>query len=143
MSSSMVCLGETLGPGSTRLVGHQEQTDLVLGLWEDRGKERRYGFGMGPRFLRLRYPHVWFDAVHALEALSPFPWVWSDRRFLSLVDAVRAQAGPDLLYVPGSIYLEWSGWCFGQKREPSAWLTLVIRRALLRGDLGPEFRERA
>lgn len=114
-------------------------TELLLGLWKDRATERRYGFGMGDQFLRLRYPFVWFDALHALEALSPFPWVWSDRRFLSLVDAVRAQVRPDGLVVPGSVYMEWKQWCFGQKRQPSLWLTLVVRRALLRGDAGPEF----
>jgi hypothetical protein len=56
-----------------------------------------------------------------------------------MIDAVRGQAGPDGWFVPGSIYLEWRDWCFGQKREPSAWLTLVVHRALLRGERGPEF----
>ena len=114
-------------------------TDLILHLWTKRASERRYGFGFGTQFVRLRYPHVWLDVVHALEALSTFSWVWSDRRFLTLVDAVRAQARPDGLFVPGSVYLEWRAWCFGQKREPSHWLSLVIHRALQRGESGPEF----
>ncbi len=110
----------------------RESTSLVLDLFERRGGERRYGFGFGDRFAKLRYPFVWFDVLHALEALSPFPWVWGDARFRDMLALATAKADTEGRYTPESVFLEWKDYCFGQKREPSPWLTLVMRRILAR-----------
>jgi len=44
--------------------------------------------------------------------------------------ALRAKAGPGSRFTPESIWLAWKGWDFGQKRQPSAWLTVIARRTL-------------
>jgi hypothetical protein len=110
----------------------QRGTELLLSLWERRDDERRYGFGMAEHFLALRYPFIWFDALHVLEALSPFPWTWRDKRFHSLLDNVLDKADGNGRFTPESVYLEWKAQCFGQKREPSPWLTFVVHRILAR-----------
>jgi hypothetical protein len=107
-------------------------TRLLLDLWERRDEERRYGFGMGEQFLRLKYPFLWFDVLHVVEALSGYPWVWRDAGFKDLLLAVTSQADTEGRFTPGSVWMEWKTLCFGQKRDPSPWLTFVVHRALLR-----------
>ena len=67
-----------------------------------------------------------------VDALSGFPWVWKDARFGSLLSAVTSQADREGRFTPGSVWMEWKAYCFGQKRGPSPWLTFVVHRALLR-----------
>jgi len=110
----------------------QRGVELLLSLWERRHAKRRYGFGMGGEFAKLRYPFVWFDVLHVLEAVSSFPWAWRDARFRSLLDLVLKKADAEGRFTPESVYLEWKDLCFGQKRQPSPWLTLVVHRILSR-----------
>jgi hypothetical protein len=117
------------GPPGT-VEAERAGTELLLDL-ADR-EERRYGFGFGEAFQRLRYPFVWFDVLHVLEALSPYPWVWADRRFLELLKRVTDKADARGRFTPEAVFLEWKDLCFGQKREPSPWLTLVVHRILAR-----------
>ncbi|MBI1851104.1 MAG: hypothetical protein HYR85_12240 [Planctomycetes bacterium] len=110
----------------------RDGTRLLLDLWEGRGDERRYGFGFGDRFLSLRYPFIGFDVLHFLEALSPFPWVWKDARFQLALAIVAGKADAAGRFTSESVWMEWKALCFGQKREPSPWLTLVVHRILSR-----------
>lgn len=104
---------------------------LLLGLWEQ--GERRYGFGFGARFEKLRYPFVWFDLLHVLDALSRFPPMWKDPRFAALLQVALDKADPEGRFTPESVWMEWKGQCFGAKKDPSPWLTLVIRSIAARG----------
>jgi hypothetical protein len=110
----------------------RDGTSLLLDLWQRRATERRYGFGFADKFLRLKYPFIWFDVLHFLEALSPFPWVWKDGRFLEVLGLVVAKADADGRFTAESVWMEWKDQCFGQKREPSPWITLVVHRILAR-----------
>jgi hypothetical protein len=118
--------------GSADSAAARGGTELLLSLWERRRTVRRYGFGMGERFGRLRYPFVRLDVLHVLEALSPYPWTWGDPRFRSLLGRVLEKADAEGRFTPESVYLPWTDQCFGQKREPSPWLTLVVHRILSR-----------
>lgn len=104
--------------------------ELLLQLAESRTK--RYGFGWGEQFGRLKYPFIWFDVLHVLEALSPFRQVWSDARFLVLIDGVVEKADSEGRFTPESVWMEWKSLCFGQKREPSPWVTFIVHRILER-----------
>ena len=44
-----------------------------------------------------------------------------------------AKADAEGRFTPESVWLEWRDLCFGQKREPSPWLTCVVHRILGRG----------
>jgi hypothetical protein len=107
-------------------------TELLLSLWARRDKERRYGFGMGETFAKLKYPFIWFDIMHLVEALSPFRWVWSDTRFLEIVATVTRKADAEGRFTPESVWMPWKGQCFAQKTAPSPWLTVVVHRMLRR-----------
>jgi hypothetical protein len=93
----------------------------------------RYGFGWGETFAKLKFPFVWFDLLHVLEALSQFPAAWRDRRFHALLDRAISQADRNGQFTPASVWTEWKGCCFAQKKEPSPWLTFLMHRIIARG----------
>jgi hypothetical protein len=117
-------------------------TELLLSLWARRDKERRYGFGMGETFAKLKYPFIWFDILHFAEALSPFSWVWVDMRFREVIDAIASKADAAGRFTPESVWMAWKGQCFAQKNEPSRWLTVVIHRILARQPRASKQRRR-
>jgi hypothetical protein len=104
--------------------------ELLLDVADRR--ETRYGFGFGTRFDKLKYPFVWFDILHVLEATSPFPQAWRDKRFITLLTAVLEKADLAGRYTPESVWMEWKELCFGRKDAPSPWLSLVVHRILTR-----------
>lgn len=108
----------------------KDGVELLLDLSSRR--EARYGFGFGDRFDKLKYPFIWFDVLHVLEALSSFTHVWKDARFRTLLDYVLAKADAGGRFTPESVYVEWKAQCFGQKKAPSPWLSIVVHRIFAR-----------
>ena len=56
----------------------------------------------------------------------------SDKRLLAMVEVIQAKVDGDGRYTPESIWMAWKGWDFGQKKEPSPWLTFLVWRMLSR-----------
>jgi len=102
--------------------------EMLLWHWENRRERKPYLFGMGTDFAKLKYPFIWYDILHVLEALSRFPWVHADARFREMVDVVAGQASPDGRYAASSMYQAWKGWSFADKKAPSPWLTFLVLR---------------
>jgi hypothetical protein len=99
---------------------------VQLSHWEKRRERKYYLFGIGTDFLKLKYPHVWYDVLHVLDVLSRFPWVRGDDRLLEMWGSVASKQRDDGLFVPESVWVAWKGWSFAQKREPSPSLTLRV-----------------
>ncbi len=108
--------------------------ETLLGLWERRRERRPYLFAMGTDFAKLKAPLVWYDLLHVVEVLTRFPWLRSDSRLLEMVTLMRGKSDDLGRFTPESIWTAWKGWEFGQKREPSRWLTLQVLRVLARLD---------
>jgi hypothetical protein len=106
--------------------------ESLLSLWEERKERRPYLFAMGTDFTKLKAPLVWYDILHVMDVLSHFSWAREDARLQEMVQIVGSKADQDERFTPESIWLAWQGWDFGQKREPSRWLTLVTQRMLKR-----------
>jgi hypothetical protein len=104
----------------------------LLELWEHRRQRRPYMFAMGTDFVKLKAPEVWYDIVHVIDVLSRFPKVRSDERLLEMAGLVEAKVDDRGRFRSESVWKAWSGWEFGQKTQPSFWLTLTISRALQR-----------
>jgi hypothetical protein len=64
--------------------------------------------------------------------LTQFPWAREDARLQEMVALVAEKADVAGRFKPESIWMAWKGWDFGQKREPSRWLTLLVCRMLER-----------
>ena len=66
------------------------------------------------------------------EVLTQFEWLRADKRLNEMVSIVKAKADDEGCFTPESIWQAWREWDFGQKRAPSAWLTLMAWRMLRR-----------
>jgi hypothetical protein len=111
--------------------------EAALSLWTRSRKEHPYMFFMGTDFRKLKAPLIWYDILHVLDVLTRFPWLRKDRRLLDMAAVVRAKSDSSGRFTPESVWQAWSCWEFGQKKEPSRWVTLVVWRALGRLSLTP------
>ncbi len=102
--------------------------EALLDHWQTQRERKLYLFGIGSDFRKLKYPLVWYDLLHVVEALSRFSFVHTDSRFLEMLAALHVQADAQGRYTAGSIYTAWKGWSFGQKKAASPWLTFLVDR---------------
>jgi len=112
----------------------QRAVEMLLGQWAQRKEKKYYLFGMGTDFKKLKYPFVYFDILHVVEALSRFPLAHADPRFRELLDVIAAQSDSDGRFTAGSMYTAWKGWSFADKKKPSPWLTFLVKRIQKRMD---------
>jgi hypothetical protein len=76
-------------------------------------------------FRKLKAPFVWYDLLPALNVLSRLPWLSRDPRLQDMVNVLWSKADDGGRFTPESVWTPWKGWEFGQKREPSRWVTLM------------------
>ena len=118
----------SLVPGQQRSPAARHGAGALLSHWERKRETKPYLFGIGTEFRKLKYPLVWYDILHVTEVLGRFAWVYDDRRFLEMVEAIEAQADEDGHFSPGSMYRAWKDWSFADKKRPSPWLTFLVLR---------------
>jgi hypothetical protein len=106
--------------------------ESLLGLWEKSLELHPYMFYMGTDFRKLKAPFVWYDMLHVLEVLSQFGWLRNDSRLEEMLDIVKSKADNEGRFTPESEWKAWQGWDFGQKKQPSKWLTFLVLRILKR-----------
>ena len=110
-----------------RISGNAESAvHSLLHLWEKSTSLHPYIFYMGTDFRKLKAPFIWYDILHLADTASNFEFALKDIRFIEIIDLIKAKAGPDGLYTPESVWMAWKGWDFGQKKEPSPWLTFLV-----------------
>jgi hypothetical protein len=107
-------------------------TETILSLWKESSRQHPYMFYMGTDFRKLKVPFVWYDILHVLDVLSRFPWVRKDVRFLEMLELLKSKADQHGRFSLESIWTAWKDWEFGQKKEPSRWLTLMAWRIISR-----------
>jgi len=106
--------------------------NTLLSLWEESGERHPYMFFMGTDFRKLKVPFVWYDLLHVLDILTRFPWTADDPRLLDMLDSLKSKVDGQGRFSLESVWTAWKGWEFGQKKEPSRWLTLLAWRILRR-----------
>ncbi len=104
--------------------------ETLLTLWTQSRERHPYMFFMGTDFRKLKAPLVWYDILHVLGVLGQFPWLQQDTRLQEMQAVVKAKADTQGRFTSESIWTTWKAWEFGQKREPSRWLTLLAQRVL-------------
>ena len=102
----------------------------LLSLWQNSMTIHPYIFYMGDDFRKLKAPLVWYDILHVTDVLSRFSWLKSDPILNDMLKIVLAKADSNGLFVPESVYMSWKDWDFGQKKEPSRYLTLRIHEII-------------
>lgn len=102
----------------------------VLMLWERREEPYRpVGFGMGSTFNKLQYPFVQHQILKTIDTLSNFPSALADGRFIDMLNSVTDKQLPDHTFKTEGINKPYADFDFGQKKQPSPWVTFVIARA--------------
>lgn len=104
----------------------QNGIDSHILHWENRDGKRIYMFGIGSTFMKLKYPNVWFDILHMVDVLSHYPYAREYNEFWEMWNIIKEKQQPEGGFIPESVYKAWSEWSFGQKKEPSPWMTLRI-----------------
>jgi hypothetical protein len=110
----------------------QMAIDVQLDLLQNSLEKHPYMFYTGTDFRKLKAPFIWYDLLHVLDVLSGFDEVIQNKNFIGMVDLLRAKSTDNLRYVPESIWKAWSDFEFGQKKQPSQWLTFMVLRILKR-----------
>lgn len=106
--------------------------ECLLNLWRKSTERHPYMFYMGTDFRKTKAPFVWYDILHVLEVLSQFEYLKNDERIKEIVNIVKSKANSEGKYTPESEWKAWQGWDFGQKKQPSRWLTFLTLRMLKR-----------
>ena len=104
--------------------------ETLLTLWSESKTQHPYIFYMGNDFRKLKVPFVWYDLIHVLEVLSRFEWLRDDPRLLDMLGILQGKADEFGRFTLESVWTAWKDWEFGQKKEPSRWLTLMAWRIL-------------
>lgn len=104
----------------------------LLGLWDRRSSQKPFLFAMGSGFAKLKAPLVWYDILHLMEVITQVPLARNLPAVVEMADIIHQKQDADGRYQPESIWMDWRGWDFGQKREPSSWLTFLVLRILQR-----------
>ena len=106
--------------------------ECLLSLWKRSLELHPYMFYMGTDFRKIKAPFVWYDILHVLDVLSQFDWLRTDSRLIEMSEIVKSKADNEGKYTPESEWKAWKDWDFGQKKQPSRWLTFLAIRALNR-----------
>ena len=104
--------------------------EALLNLWSESLTSHPYMFYMGDDFRKLKVPFIWYDLLHVLEVLSRFDWLRDDPRLQSMLEVLNHKVDEQGRFTNESVWTAWKEWEFGQKKEPSRWLTLMAWRIL-------------
>ncbi len=102
--------------------------NLLLEHWRRRDEKwRPYGFGIGSDFKKLRYPASKYGILRVLDVLSLYPYAVKQDEFSEMLEYVLQKA-ENHRYRPESVSQMFKEFDFGQSKEPSRWLTFLIKR---------------
>jgi len=109
----------------------------LLSLWENSMERHPYMFYMGTDFRKLKAPAMWYDIVSVVNVLSCFESLKADSRFVEMVTMIRDKQDANGLFTPEAVFQKFKGWDFGQKKNPSPYLTYLCYRILQRAAISP------
>jgi hypothetical protein len=113
----------------------RQSVDSLLSLWAQSNTQHPYMFFMGTDFRKLKAPFIWYDILHLADTLSCFKYAHNDDRLNEIVELIAQKADTDGFFTPESEWKAWKGWDFGQKKQPSTWLTFLVYRIKKRMNL--------
>lgn len=111
--------------------------EALLQLWEESNTQHPYQFYMGTDFRKLKVPFIWYDLMHVLEVLTRFPWLRDDPRLRDMLAVLKNKMDSQGRFTLESVWTAWKDWEFGQKKQPSRWLTLLAWRIIRRAEGTP------
>jgi hypothetical protein len=119
-------------PDAAVCTAGRSAAEALLGHWEQRGRKKYFLFGIGTDFQKLKFPLVWYNLLHVLEALSRYEEVGKDARFLEMVSVLEGKADDQFRFTAESMYRAYKDYDFADKKQPSPSLTAAVYRIFKR-----------
>lgn len=109
---------------------------FLLRCWDNRDRIKYAGHDsqIGSGWEKLKYPFTDYRILHYLDGLSRVASVREDARVAEMAALLMSKRDAEGRFQPESIHEAWSEFDFGQKKEPSMWLTCVVYATLARLD---------
>jgi hypothetical protein len=112
----------------------------LLNCWSNRSEEKPYMFGHGKKFRLPRAPFFWYNIGTVLDAARHYPSLITTQSFRELAAISLLEFTSQGVFIPKTVYLYFKNYSFGQKKEPSPWMTLFLSRIYKNAvDSDPEF----
>jgi hypothetical protein len=108
-------------------------SNSLLECWSRRAEPYRpVGFGIGSTWMKLQYPFVQYQHLKTVDTLSMIPSVHVDPRYQEILDALLAHSDDHGRVVADGVNQPYKAFDFGQKKQPSGWLSFLVARILHR-----------
>ena len=104
--------------------------DSFFWHWLNTNERKIYLFAMGTHFRRLKYPLVWYDLLNVCHTLSYFPHAHTHPVFAEMLEVITAKQQDSGGFIPESIFMNFKGWSFGQKKMESPMMTWKVYEML-------------
>ena len=89
-----------------------------------------YYFGRSKKFWTMKYPFVWYNALYLADVLTRFNFLKNEPVVQELMDwIIRAQDSKGK-FKASSVFMNYKGWDFANKKEASPWITFLCCRIL-------------
>jgi len=112
--------------------------DSLVNHWEKRQESLILdGFGIGRRFKALQYPAVLYGILRVLDVLSLYPHARVSKGFRDMLDFVHRKSSHGK-YLAESAVKAYSDFDFAQDKEPSRWITFLVKRVEKRVSASPD-----
>lgn len=95
-------------------------------------KKTLYYFGRSKKFWTLKYPFVWYNALYVADVLTRFDFLREHELIKEIIHWIEDSQDENGRFKPTSIFMPYKSWSFGNKKEPSPWITLLCCRILKR-----------
>jgi len=114
-----------------------KESEYAKNAYEPIRFHREYGktmyyFGRSKKFRTLKYPFVWYNALYLAEVLTRFEFLKKDILVKELIGWIENSQENDGKFKPTSMFMNFKGWDFADKKEPSPWITFLCCRILKR-----------
>ncbi|MFW9999729.1 MAG: hypothetical protein ACFE9Q_10825 [Candidatus Hodarchaeota archaeon] len=114
----------------------------LLNCWSNRAEEKSYMFGHGKKFRLPRAPFFWYNIGTILDSVRHYPTLVKTQSFRELAAISLLEFNINGTFIPKTVYLYFKNYSFGQKKEPSPWMTLFLSRIYKNAvDYDPKFLE--
>jgi hypothetical protein len=91
-------------------------------------KKSIYYFGRSKKFWTLKYPYIWYNALYLADVLTRFEFLKGHKLIQEIVDWIEESQDEQGRFKPTSIFMPYKSWTFGNKKEPSPWITFLCCR---------------
>ena len=104
--------------------------DFLFECWKNRGRIKYAGHDsqVGKDWHKLKYPFTDYKILKFLDTLSQFECAKGRLLNSEMVDSLLSKRDGEGKLRPESIVKVWSDFDFGQKEEPSRWITFLASR---------------